>query len=65
MIAVSRVLTSGENVDPPGQDVRAGEKILSSGHISRPHDEAMFAALLKKSVSVMKKPKAAIIPCRE
>ena len=50
----------GANVSKAGEDVKAGEKVLSKGTVLNPHDLGLLAALGFKKVKVFRKPKVAV-----
>lgn len=51
-----------KNVSRVGEDISAGERVLSEGHTLRPPDLALLSALGINEVQVYKRPKVAIIP---
>ncbi len=51
----------GANVRPAGEDVRAGETVLQPGHALRPQEIGMLAALGRTEVSVIRRPRVAIL----
>ncbi len=51
----------GENVRPAGEDVRAGERTLARGTRIRPQEIGMLAALGYGEVSVIRRPRVAIL----
>jgi molybdopterin molybdotransferase len=51
----------GKHVSSPGEDVRAGEVILSAGRRLRPQDVGLLSALGLASVRVVRRPRVAII----
>jgi molybdopterin molybdotransferase len=51
-----------KNVSRVGEDISAGEKVLSEGHSLRPPDLALLLALGVGEVQVYRRPKVAIIP---
>lgn len=60
-IEIHSSLTPGENVSQRGEDVKRGEKILSSGTLLHPQEIGIMAALGYKEISVVKKPKVSIL----
>ncbi len=60
-IEVWTPLTPGENVSKKGEDVRKGEVAVETGTRLQPHHLGLLAALGATRVSVMKKPKVAVI----
>ncbi len=58
------VLTSyalGKNVRPAGEDVRAGQVVLRSGQVLRPQEVGMLAAVGRLDVTVVRRPRVAIL----
>lgn len=58
------VLTSvvpGEHIIPAGSDLRAGAMVLPKGHLLRPQDIGILAALGFDRIYVFRKPKVAIL----
>lgn len=60
-IEVMRPVAVGENVVQPGEDVRAGDVLLSSGHRLRAQDVGGLLALGITEVTVAKAPRVAIL----
>ncbi|MBT9167723.1 MAG: Molybdopterin molybdenumtransferase [Syntrophomonadaceae bacterium] len=60
IMALSRPVAPGENIIVRGEDLRAGEGILFPGHVLRPQDIGILAALGQMRVTVAKKPRVAI-----
>ncbi len=54
-------MRAGENVRPAGEDVRAGEHTLARGARIRPQEIGMLAALGYGEVSVIRRPRVAIL----
>ena len=54
-------VTTGKNVRYSGEDVKAGEHVLSPGKRIRPQEIGMLAALGYANVSVVRRPKVAIL----
>ena len=61
IVVILKGVKSGDFVREAGQDVKQGNKVLSSGHRVRPQDIGMLAALGVSNPSVYRKPKVAII----
>ena len=59
-VEVYRSVPPGENVSMKGEDVKKGEKILSSGVILQPQDIGMLSALGMKRLKVVRKPSVAV-----
>lgn len=60
-VEVLRAVAPGENVIGIGEDVKAGETLLSSGHVLRPQDLGGLMALGITRVSVATRPRVAIV----
>ncbi|MFX0046518.1 MAG: molybdopterin molybdotransferase MoeA, partial [Candidatus Hermodarchaeota archaeon] len=60
-VEVYSAVTPGENVSKRGEDVQKGETILSGGHLLRPQDLGILAALGYNRVKVVRRPKVAIL----
>ncbi|MEE8392431.1 MAG: gephyrin-like molybdotransferase Glp [Anaerolineae bacterium] len=52
---------TGQYVRPAGEDVRQGELVLPQGTIVRPQEIGMLATLGQKNVSVIRRPRVAIL----
>ena len=61
-VHISAPLADGENVRYAGEDVRAGNLIISAGTVLRPSEIGMMAALGRSFVKVYRRPLVAIIP---
>lgn len=59
---IARALSSGENVDQRGQDVKKADTVLKAGRILRAQDIALLLSLGRKAVKVLRKPRIAILP---
>ncbi len=51
----------GANVRRPGEDVRAGEVVLSAGRVIRPAEIGLLAALGVSQVPVVRRPRVAVL----
>ncbi len=60
-VAVMRPVSPGENLIRPGEDVRTGQTILPAGHILRPPDVGVAAALGYTRLPVFSRPRVAIL----
>jgi len=60
-LEVCRPIEKGKNVIFAGEDVKRGSTVLNEGHILRPQDIGLLAALRIKRVKVVRKPRVAII----
>ncbi|MEM3586693.1 MAG: molybdopterin molybdotransferase MoeA, partial [Candidatus Jordarchaeaceae archaeon] len=54
-------VTPGQNISKKGEDVKKGQKVISSGKQVRPQEEAMLLQCGITEVKVAKKPRVAII----
>jgi len=61
IVKIFSSVSPGKNVSLIGEDIKEGETILRNGHMIRPQDIGILAALQKLEVTVYKKPEAAII----
>ncbi|HET89425.1 MAG TPA: molybdopterin molybdenumtransferase MoeA [Chloroflexi bacterium] len=53
--------STGKNVRPAGEDVRAGQVVLRAGHVLRPQEIGMLAAVGRTDVTVVRRPRVAIL----
>jgi len=60
-LEVCRPLEKDKNVIFAGEDVKRGSIVLSEGHILRPQDIGLLAALRIRRVKVIRKPRVAVI----
>ncbi len=60
-VEVLKATAIGANVRPAGEDVCAGETVLSPGAVLRPQEIGMLAALGRTEVTVIRRPRAAIM----
>ena len=60
-IEVLRPVAPGENVLMVGEDIRAGDVVLPSGHLIRPQDVGGLTALGITNVHVSRRPKVSIV----
>ena len=60
-IEVLRPVAPGENVLMVGEDIRAGELVLPSGHLVRPQDIGGLTALGITNVQVARRPRVSIV----
>ncbi|MFN3761905.1 MAG: gephyrin-like molybdotransferase Glp [Anaerolineae bacterium] len=60
-IEVVRATRPGANVREAGEDVRAGQVVLSPGCVLRPQEVGMLAALGRTEVAVIRRPRVAIL----
>lgn len=61
LLAVNRPAVPGENVITRGEDVRAGALVLDAGHVLRPQDIGVLAAVGVGSVPARRPPRVAIL----
>ncbi len=60
-VEVLRETRPGANVREAGEDVRAGQVVLTPGRILRPQEIGMLAALGRTEVAVIRRPRVAIL----
>lgn len=60
-LAVHRPVAPGENTIAKGEDVKAGDVMLSAGHRLRPQDIGALAAIGQSTVYVARRPRVAIL----
>ncbi|MBI2069594.1 MAG: molybdopterin molybdotransferase MoeA [Elusimicrobia bacterium] len=60
-VRVMRKVARGENVRPAGEDVAKGSLILKAGSLIRPYEVALLAAQGITSLSVVRRPRVAIV----
>lgn len=60
-VEILRPSSHGKNVRQAGEDVRRGQIVLEPGKILRPQEVGMLAALGQMSVSVIRRPRVAIL----
>ena len=60
-IAIHKMVTSGDYVRYPGEDVRAGTVVIEEGAVLRPQEIGMMAALGYAQVPVFRRPKVGIL----
>jgi molybdopterin molybdotransferase len=60
-IQIYRSVQAGDYVRHPGEDIEAGQTILTPGHILRPQEVGVLASLGVAEVSVIRRPKVAIL----
>ncbi len=60
-IGVTRPVAPGDNVVRSGEDIAAGAKVLPAGHLLRPQDLGMLAAVGLAEVPVVARPRVGII----
>jgi molybdopterin molybdotransferase len=60
-VAIYEPVRSGDNVREAGEDIRKGQRVLSEGHVLRPPDVGMLAALGCPQVKVVRRPRVAVL----
>jgi molybdopterin molybdotransferase len=60
-IKINKMVNAGDFVRWPGEDVRAGSVILPSGHLLRPQEIGVLASLGLTDISVVRKPRIALL----
>jgi molybdopterin molybdotransferase len=60
-VEVLREVRPGANVREAGEDVRAGQVVLTPGRVLRPQEIGMLAALGRTEVAVIRRPRVAIL----
>jgi len=60
-VKVYEAVRVGDNVREAGEDVRRGQRVLAAGHVLRPQDIGILAALGCPEVKVVRRPRVAIL----
>lgn len=60
-IQVTRTVKPGDYIRYPGEDIKSGQIILQKGHILRPQEVGVLASLGIGHVSVIRRPKVAVL----
>ncbi|GAB4535137.1 MAG: molybdopterin molybdotransferase MoeA [Anaerolineae bacterium] len=60
-VAIYKPVRAGDNVRQAGEDIREGRTVLAAGHVLRPPDIGMLAAMGYPQVSVVRRPHVAIL----
>jgi len=60
-VLLYRPVRAGDNVRLAGEDIKAGQTILETGHRLRPQDVGVLAAIGQAQVSVYRRPRVAIL----
>jgi molybdopterin molybdotransferase len=60
-VEVLKAPSVGANVRPAGEDVRAGQVVLRPGQVLRPQEIGMLAAVGRVDVTVVRRPRVAIL----
>jgi molybdopterin molybdotransferase len=61
LIRVHRAVLPGDYVRPIGEDIEAGQTIMEPGHVLRPQEIGVLAALGVSSVAVHRRPRVGIL----
>jgi molybdopterin molybdotransferase len=61
VVQIFRAVEPGAYVRPAGQDIEAGQKVLAAGHLLRPQEIGVLAALGANQVAVVRRPRVAIL----
>jgi molybdopterin molybdotransferase len=60
-IAIRRAVRAGDYVRYPGEDMRAGQRILESGHVLRPQEIGVLASLGVAEAPVVRRPRVGVL----
>lgn len=60
-IQVTRSVQVGDYIRHPGEDIAVGQTVLEQGHILRPQEVGVLASLGISQISVIRRPKVAIL----
>lgn len=60
-IAIHRAVQAGDYVRYPGEDIRAGTRVLDAGHVLRPQEIGVLASLGVAQVAVVRRPRVGIL----
>jgi molybdopterin molybdotransferase len=60
-VVIFKAVSPGENIRRAGEDVKKGERVISSGDLIRPAEVGMLASLGRSFVSVYQRPMVAIL----
>lgn len=60
-ILISRAVAHGDYVRPVGEDIEAGQVVLSAGHVLRPQEIGVLAALGVSQVPVFRRPRVGLL----
>ncbi len=60
-VAVRRQVRTGDYVRYPGEDIRAGQKVLATGHVLRPQELGVLASLGVAEVAVVRRPRVGVL----
>ena len=60
-VAVGRAVGAGDYVRHPGEDIRAGQMVLETGHALRPQEIGLLASLGVVEVPVVRRPRVGVL----
>jgi molybdopterin molybdotransferase len=60
-VEVYAAVRAGDNIREAGEDIRRGATVLTAGHVLRPPDIGILAALGRPQVQVVRQPRVAIL----
>jgi molybdopterin molybdotransferase len=60
-VAIYQAVHKGDNVRKAGEDIQQGQRVLAAGHLLRPPDIGILAAMGFPQVSVFRRPRVAIL----
>ena len=60
-VAIFKPVSAGDHVRLAGEDIRCGQRVLEAGHVLRPADIGVLAAIGRPMVSVVRRPRVAIL----
>ncbi len=60
-VVIYRSVGRGDHVREAGEDIRKGQRVLSAGHVLRPQDIGVLAAMGFPQVKVFRRPRVAIL----
>jgi len=60
-VMIYQAVSKGDNVRPAGEDIKAGQVVLTTGQCLRPQDVGILAAIGQAKVAVYRRPRVAIL----
>lgn len=60
-VAIHRAVGPGDSVRYPGEDIRAGDRILEAGRLLRPQEIGVLAAMGVTEVAVVRRPRVGVL----
>ncbi len=60
-VQISRVVSPGDYVRRPGEDIEAGQMVMEAGHLIRPQGIGVLASLGVAQVAVIRRPRVGIL----